>query len=194
MKYNLITPGNSTMGKHVACFSLPAVKTCTPSEWCLTGKNGKPRCYALRGRMVLPNVVDSFERKLKASKQPEFVSDIVAEIKRMGLPYFRIHVSGDFYSEQYVNKWIQIAGMCPDVLFRTTTRRVDLIRRLYDLNAMPNVIVRESIDPSAPQPLTALPSASASVRLSDQFDCNSPCSKCGHTCWHKRVNVFFEEY
>lgn len=198
MAYKLITPGNSKMGKDVACWSITPVKTCKPTEWCLKGNNGKPRCYALRGRMVFPNVKKSFDRKLKASKRADFVDKMVDEIQRMGKPMCRIHVTGDFYSEEYIDKWIEIARRCPDVIFRTTTRRTDFTAKLYEFNTLPNVRIRESVDPSKPEPVTFLPVAAAGVEFDDGLrpviHCGDGCVKCGYQCWHSDDHEIFEEH
>jgi hypothetical protein len=199
MSYKLITPGNAKMGKLVACFSLPPVKTCKPTKWCLQGRNGKPRCYSLRGRMIWPHVVRSMENKYEASKQDNFVDRMVDEILRMNKPYFRVHVSGDFYSKMYIEKWIEIAKRCPNILFRTTTRRIDFKEQLYKLNALPNFIIRESIDPSKSKPITRLPLAAAGVKIQrcygrKQIQCPDDCTECGHKCWLTRDDEIFDEY
>ena len=198
MSNKLIGIGNQKMGPNVATFSLPPVKTCRPSKWCLKGKAGKPRCYALRGRLTWPNVVASFERRYEASKQSDFETRMIAEIKKSGVRYFRIHVSGDFYSEPYVNKWFRIARACPEVLFRTTTRSVDLVGALYRLNGLPNVSIRESIDPSIPRPRTRLRVASAGVKVDKRrkhIMCPDNCEVCGHRCWEEMdKDEIFEEF
>ena len=196
-KKQLIGIGNQKMGPQVMTFSLPAVKTCKPSKWCLEGKNGKPRCYALRGRLTWHNVVAACERRYEASKQDDFVDRMVGEIKKAHRPYFRIHVSGDFYSPQYVEKWIEIAKRCPEVLFRTTTRRWDFVGPIQRLNRLPNVSVRESVDPSRPRGVMDLRLAAAGVydHRRKAIMCPDDCEKCGHKCWWETdKDEVFEEY
>ena len=110
--------------------------------------------------------------------------------------YVRIHVSGDFYSAPYIAKWMEIAKRCPEVLFRTTTRRSDFIDLIYKLDKLPNMSIRESIDPSAPVPKTKLRLASAGVTNArrKQIMCPDDCEDCGHRCWLEldKDEVFLE--
>ena len=106
----LLKIGNQKMGPKVGCFSLPPVKTCTPTPWCLQGRHGKVACYGLRGRMIWPNVTSSFKQMYAASKRRDFPDKMSAEIQKASVPYVRIHVTGDFYSVPYIRKWIEIAN------------------------------------------------------------------------------------
>lgn len=47
---------------------------------------------------------------------------MVKEIRRKGVLVLRIYVSGDFYSEQYAGKWLEIMRQCPRVRFYLYTR------------------------------------------------------------------------
>lgn len=189
MKNKLLTHGNSKMGSQVACFSLPPIVTCTPSSWCLTGYNGKPRCYALRGRYRWKSIQKSLDIRLKASKRIDFIQTIIKEILKSQPQYVRIHVTGDFYSAEYVHKWIEIAKACPNTLFRSTTRRIDLIEHIYKLDALLNVSIRESIDSSQPKPKSKLRLAATGVKVSKsrkQIQCAANCMLCNYRCWHER--------
>jgi len=92
---------------------------------------------------------DIYESNLEASKQLGFVERIVREILRVKPEAFRLHVVGDFYNVEYVEKWLEIADRLPDVKFFGSTRswRVpglrDAVERFRDL---PNVYLRASID------------------------------------------------
>lgn len=128
------------------------------------------------------------------------VADVmVSAIHRMsplGYKYFRFHASGDFYSRDYIRKVFEIARMCPRILFRTTTRRIDFRQELEDLNKLPNFIVRESLDPARFMPATDLPFAAIStlpiVQRVPSLFCIGDCDKCNHTCWRHDYNIHFE--
>ncbi len=190
--------GNSKMGKNVYIFNIPAKKTCTPTSWCLEGKNGKPACYALRNNFLLPNAMASAERRYTQSKSEGFVEEMSNFIKNKKVKYFRIHSSGDFYSEDYVEKWIEIAKNCPETKFRSSTHRRDLIDKIEDLNSLPNVIVRESLDNSLREPETKLKFSALSsleiVNKESSYHCLNSCEKCGHYCWEHRENINFDEH
>lgn len=198
MVTNLLIRGNSKMGDEVKMFNLPAKKTCTPTDWCLHGNGGKPMCYAMRGRSIWPNVIKGAEDRFKASKQEDFVDKMVAAIHKQDPKYFRLHASGDFYSEAYVKKIIEIAESCPDTLFRTTTRRRDLKEVIQELNSLDNFIVRESLDKERPTPEMGLPFAALDslevVARSDSYECINDCTPCGHYCWENAVDMHFPEH
>lgn len=195
----LIAPGgNDKMGKNVWMYNLPPVYTCTPTHWCLHGRDGKPACYAMRGRLTWPHAKSGAKRRYELSKQNDFIEKMVKTINKRGIEYFRLHVSGDFYSNDYVKKITEIAKSCPNTLFRTTTRRRDLTKTIRELNSLPNFIVRESLDDERTTSVMGLPFAALShleiVKKEESRSCkNIPnCDVCGHYCWKNRCNVSFD--
>lgn len=190
--------GNSKMGKHVYIFNLPPKKTCTPTSWCLEGKEGQPACYALRNNFLLPSVLKSTTDRYELSKLENFVEEMTNFIQRKKVKYFRIHSSGDFYSEEYINKWIEIAKNCPDTKFRSSTHRRDLIKKLEELNGLPNVIVRESLDSTLSEPSTSLNFSALAhldvVKREQSYSCKNSCPDCRYSCWENRINIDFKEH
>ena len=68
---------------------------------------------------------------------------------------FRIHVSGDFDSAAYIDKWTQIVERCPDTKFWAYTRswRIpELLPSLNQLRDLPNMQLFASTDPTIPEP------------------------------------------
>jgi len=51
-----------------------------------------------------------FQNNLEASTQIDFVERIVREILKTGTEVFRLHVVGDFYSVEYVERWMRDSG------------------------------------------------------------------------------------
>ena len=192
---DLLIKGNIKMGPNVYLFNLPPVLTCTPTEWCLHGKGGKPRCYALRNNFLLSTVKKGAMARYRLSKQDDFIDSMAEEINRKHTEYFRFHASGDFYSEDYVRKGIAIAEKCPKTLFRTTTRRRDLADVIQELDAVPNFIVRESLDHERSSPEMGLVVAAlASLPLAKSaYTCVDDCVECKYHCWHKRESIAFQE-
>jgi hypothetical protein len=186
------------MGGKVFIFNLPPKLTCTPTYWCLHGKNGKPSCYAQRNNFLLNNAIESSMIRYRLSLNENFVENMVKEINRKESPYVRIHSSGDFYSKEYAQKLISIAKQCPDKLFRTSTRRRDLSDVLQELNSLPNFIVRESLDAEKPTPAMGLNFATLShlpiAKKEKTYFCVDDCVKCNYYCWKRRVNVAFKEF
>jgi len=193
---NLVIKGNSKMGKQVGIFNLPPKQTCTPTKWCLTGYDGKPRCYALRNNFLLPNVIKGAGERFYESARRTFVAKMVREIKDK-YKYVRIHSSGDFYSEEYIEKWIEIAKQCPNTLFRGTTRRIDLKDKLKELNRLSNVIIRESLDPTKQKATMGLKVAmtdTVKTRRKNVLQCENDCETCGHKCWRCHCDMMFKEH
>lgn len=184
MRTFLLMPGNCTMPRYVGIFNLPALSTCRPSEWC------KKHCYANKGRFRFSNVRKAHGLRLTASLRDDFVSRRIAEIKKKHYTYIRIHISGDFYSEAYVDKWAAIARAFPDIIFRTNTKRTDFMKHMKKVFPE-NLIVRESTDTTRKHreifPQAAIIGTPGSE---DFFTCNDECEACNFHCWHNpEVNV-----
>ena len=66
----------------------------------------------------------------------------------------RIHVSGDFYSEEYIQNWIDIVNGCPSVQFYAYTRswNTPMLGKLEELRALPNIQLLASVDQTMPMP------------------------------------------
>jgi|APSaa5957512576_1039674.scaffolds.fasta_scaffold00594_5 hypothetical protein len=198
MVRNLVIKGNSKMGPNVGIFNLPAKKTCTPTHWCLKGKNGKPACYALRNNFQFPSVIAAAKERLRLSRRNDFVNLMAQEINQKKIEFFRWHSSGDFYSESYVQKVSDIVAACPDTLFRTTTRRRDLTAPIVKLAQLPNIIVRESLDDERPTPEMGLPFAAIGhldiVKQGNSYECQNLCPKCDYHCWKEPTDMHFQEH
>ena len=113
-----ISPGNRRMD--IPTFSLPAEKTCNGTTHC------KKFCYAKKAERAYPNVLPCRERNFNISKGNDFVRQVTKWIYRERPEYFRIHESGDFYSQAYVNKWKDIMTLCPDTTFLAYTQKYEL--------------------------------------------------------------------
>jgi hypothetical protein len=77
------------------------------------------------------------------------------EVRRTFARVVRLHVGGDFYSADYVRKWVQIVRRCPDVVFYAYSRswRKPLIARdLRRLSREPNMFLWLSADHDTGRP------------------------------------------
>jgi hypothetical protein len=141
---NLLSPGNTKTG-NLPGFDIPAKTTCPGKTNGVGGCASK--CYAYNMSRVWPAVGKKYWRNYRESKKDSFVPQMVKAI-----PYsctFRIHVSGDFYSRDYVFKWIDIASKRLDVQFffytRSWTDR-SIWHALRIFAALPNVSMNISCD------------------------------------------------
>jgi len=118
-----ISPGNRRM--KIPTFSLPAEKTC-PNSTPLCRKY----CYAKKAEKAYPNVLPSRKRNYDETTNWNFPRDVVNWILKHKPKYFRIHESGDFYSQDYLDKWCLIAHICYNTKFLAYTQMYDFN---YDL-------------------------------------------------------------
>lgn len=112
----LFTEGNNKLDKSIAIFNLPASQA-------VCGRICKG-CYAMKAQTVYPTVLPSREKKLEASQEPTFVQRTIASLRKLASPKVRIHESGDFYSQEYVDKWVSVAQAMPETTFVAYTKRM----------------------------------------------------------------------
>lgn len=113
-----LSDGNHKLDRRIKCWSLPPIKTCPNST-----PECEKYCYALKAWKQYPNVRKAWNRNWEQSKKAEFVDSMIKRINRYRkLTAIRIHVSGDFYSQDYFDKWVKIAKKLPNVKFYTYTR------------------------------------------------------------------------
>lgn len=75
-------------------------------------------CYATKGNHVFPSVKHSREKSFTDSKRTDFAEAMVytLHVEKQSKRYkdatmlVRIHESGDFYSLQYLKKWVKVFG------------------------------------------------------------------------------------
>jgi len=97
----------------------------------------------------MPNVSESHKRNFKYSQQPEFTDWMVSTLESNFVRVMRIHVSGDFYSNPYIHKWIEVIERSRSIQFFAYTRswRVDhMLPELVKLAGLPNMELWWSID------------------------------------------------
>lgn len=139
----LISRGNLKTGT-LPSFSLPVMTTC-PGKTPFCDRF----CYGLKGRFTMEQIVKRNDARLDATLRDDFIDTIVKEILKTKAPAFRLHVVGDFYTVEYVEKWIKIAKRLPSVIFFGSTRswRCDFLSEvLKHFRDLPNVYIKASVD------------------------------------------------
>jgi hypothetical protein len=134
---HLLTAGNMKVGPAVFQWSIPAGDTC-PGQSPACARE----CYAKRGNYAFPYIRRFHFANLALAERDDFARLMIADIGRLWPRVVRIHVAGDFYSPEYVRKWVQVCKVCPDVRFYAYTRswRVpEIARELRELADLPNV-------------------------------------------------------
>ena len=107
-------------------------------------------CYAKQGRYAMDNVRDARQHNLRLSLRPTFVRHIVADLQQLVVrgpktrkPYnvVRLHDSGDFYRQEYLDAWATIAAQFPKVIFYAYTKSLHL-----DMSRLPdNLRITQSL-------------------------------------------------
>ena len=91
-------------------------------------------CYAKQGGYLFPLAIAARKHNLEYSLSPDFASGVVIDLLRMrSVNTVRIHDSGDFYSQEYFDKWCQIAKALPNKTFYAYTKSLTL-----DLSGAPD--------------------------------------------------------
>lgn len=158
----MLQPGNSKLGPLVRQFSLPAVQTCPGRT-----KACEKFCYAQDGFFNMPCVRASLLAAEAETRKKGFSQKMIQEILRKKVRTVRIHVSGDFYSAEYVRKWIAIAKRCTDTRFYAYTRswrKATILPVLLEFAALTNVSLWWSTDAETAV-LNGKPPVADSVRV-----------------------------
>lgn len=122
-------------------------------------------CYARANTFMFSNVLASHTANLTRylTDRREWIEAIVKELTRRkfrpngqprdlpigddewlrkwaynGGAAVRIHDAGDFFNEQYLRDWLEIATRTPDVLFYAYTKEVSMFRSVPEVDATPN--------------------------------------------------------
>lgn len=120
---------------------------------CLRGAGGEATCYAAKLRRIYPNygVVEDHNTDLLLACDREEMIDILRNTVIKFLlnggnkhQYFRLHMGGDFFNEEYTYAWRHIMNEWPTVRFWTYTRSMFAVPILADVK---NLALYLSCDP-----------------------------------------------
>lgn len=133
------TQGNEKLNKpnggvyKIIGFGLPAdysyerdgvkFNTCPGANAC------KGVCYAKQGRYLMPNVANARLSNLYASLEPTFADDAISDLTyhaKRGYNVVRLHDSGDFHSQEYLDAWKKVASALPGMVFYAYTKSLHL--------------------------------------------------------------------
>lgn len=128
--------GNSKLSKTIHTFSLPAGYTCMGADKCLakanpeTGKikdgpNTEFRCFSASQESLYPSVRKARWHNFNLLRKAKTV-DSIKELILKSLPakaeMVRLHVSGDMFSQNYFDAWLNVAKEKPNILFYGYTK------------------------------------------------------------------------
>jgi len=116
-----LSKGNHKLDKGIINFSLPPIITRPGANQC------KNYCYAMKSWKQYPGVRYAWTENLEETKKDDFIINMCKEIKRIRkLTAFRLHTSGDFYSQFYFEKWCCICNTFPKYIFYAYTKNFKL--------------------------------------------------------------------
>lgn len=116
--------------KRVFNFGISAYKTSTGKIVCPFAKDCIKFCYAKKGAYTWGNVKPLYEQRYNLTKSNIFIEAINESLKQKKVDILRIHDSGDFYSNEYVNKWITIAKENKNIIFYAYTKSIPLFEKI----------------------------------------------------------------
>ena len=113
-----LTAGNSKLDPSVLTFDTPAIVTCGNC------KNCARKCYAMKSQRLWADTYNARALHLwLAVKQPEYLESLIcAQLEKADQPYVRLHSSGDFFSQSYIDMWARIAAAFPRKRFYFYTK------------------------------------------------------------------------
>ena len=125
------------LGLKIFNFSIPAYKSVNGETICKYAKDCVKYCYAQKGNYTrFPKIGQLMEQRYELSKQSIFIGLMNIEIKKKKADAIRIHDSGDFYSKEYLQKWISIAKDNPAVNFYAYTKSLPFFKDIILPNNM----------------------------------------------------------
>jgi hypothetical protein len=186
----LLTISNGNIKVNAPNISLLPIRDCGKES-----RHCAATCYARKAVRSRSSVRIAWDCNGKVFRQrlPEAGRELANFFWQNRPPYFRIHVAGDFLSQQHINLWRTIAESFPSTRFLAFTKRFDL-----SFSHLPkNFKIFYSMWPSIPDKTPAdmlrawMQDGSEDRVPRNAFVCPGNCKTCQHTCWHTDHDVVF---
>ena len=123
--------GNEKLKKlDTISFNLPAFRSADGFHVCPQAGACATLCYARQGRYLMPQVAASRESNLAVVRGdlPAFITQATEDLSRIKNKIVRVHDSGDFFSQEYMDAWFTIARLFPKKTFYAYTKSLHLDR------------------------------------------------------------------
>ena len=136
-----LTKGNKKV--KALLFSLPPITSCLNSKSCAS------TCYAVKAYKQYPSVRNLWDDNLRLVTNSlfELYDDLDNQLsKAKDGTIVRIHQSGDFLTQEYINMWVQLISKYNNIIFYGYTK-VDKILDITPLDKLVNCnIIRSMYD------------------------------------------------
>lgn len=140
-----LSPAGAKLQMHkIPSFNVLPGVTCPNKKECFGW------CYAMGGHPMAWQAASSparakQTRSLGLAERDDWVARMNAQLDKLkDGTTFRIHVAGDFYSPEYIKKWIKIADAHPNLKFYAYTKSHQM-QGIKALEKRPNVTIRYSL-------------------------------------------------
>ena len=201
MKKLLSVGMNRKLGRKIGVFNLPQGVTC-PWKTALCGRI----CYAGKAERCYPSARGKRQENFDRAKKDDFAAEMKKEIQDRKLTMVRIHESGDFFNQEYLDKWVEIIAACPETLFLCYTKSFPLDWTVA--LELPNFSILWSVDKTTTAAVPAKEGRYAVLVPRDDFPPENAetcytgklkANYCGTTCikcWIKtnRTNIYFDQH
>lgn len=192
-KNNILKNGNKKL-KNMLVYSHAPIKGCLDCSSCAS------TCYAVKSYKQYPNVKSAWDRNLKLVKNnlDVFKVQITKELVKTRKKTVRIHSSGDFISQAYIEAWAEIAEGFPEISFYTYTKSMGRFD-FTSLKNLSNVNIIDSFLPNGLKNYGSLEYCLEAEKKYDSFICPATLDKnvkCGEGCNYcvQNNNVVFLEH
>jgi hypothetical protein len=138
------TNGNAKLGKGVWHFSISSGSTCPGASICKAwvsvrkdgdtlkrtlheGKDAQLRCFSASQEIAFPSVHKNRSdnlKKLKAAGSTENMAQLIRGSLPELVSLVRVHIGGDFFSQEYFDAWMQVAATRPATRFYAYTKSI----------------------------------------------------------------------
>jgi len=182
----IVSPGNSKLGRLPNVSLIPG-KDCTNCSKCATS------CYALKAFRAYPSVNKSWTDNSETLRNnpAEYFAEVRAYLSRHTPVLFRIHVAGDFITQEHLDQWLEIAKEFPSTRFLAFTKSFAFLPLHSALPENMSLVV--SMWPGMKAPArkgyaiayagdAADYQGSHNKRAAAAVDCPGNCDTCG-ICW-----------
>ena len=173
---------------------MPGLSYSLPAWACKTGQKlakipGTPcyGCYAMKGNYTrYPAIKRAQYRRLEAIKHPDWVTAMVAVIKRQ--KWFRWHDAGDVQDQQHLQKIFEICRLTPETRHWLPTREAWIKDHL---DSKPDNLVIRFSPPMVGQRNDSWPNSSMVVETGATCPAPAQGGKCGscRQCWDSSIKV-----
>lgn len=144
--------GNAKLDKKVSTFSLPSGITCPFAKDCKCSveentsshtfsvkvyKDTKFKCFFASLEALYPQLRASVNHNLDLIKKyinsEKDLTDLISRSLPSKSKYFRIHVGGDFFNENYFKAWMNVAKSNKDKIFYAYTKSIPILIKYKDI-------------------------------------------------------------